>query len=103
MRRRRYWLLALGLVALVVLGAVYGARAQPIPCFPQEAILKLFARNGETPRVLAMMSGGQAMTIVVSPEGEWKVLALTPDRLACILLMGSDWEALPVQLPGVDG
>lgn len=75
-----------------------------VKCGDAKAVLEeLHSRYNESPRVSALMSGGEVLVLTVSPAGTWTGLGLSPDGQACILAAGDAFEVFEPEAQGVDG
>ena len=88
-------------VILCAIGAPVAAQQQcgPVP----EMLAGLHQTYGETPRVSALMTGGDLLVITAAPGGGWTALGVTADGQACILAAGEAFDVQPAPIPGVDG
>ena len=70
------------------------ALAQEPACAPlDQAEAYLAAEFQETRIAQGVMAGGRAMLMLyASPQGSWTAVMVTPDRLACQVGDGTDWQ-----------
>lgn len=69
----------------------------------QSILTELADRYGESPRVSALMSGGDVLVITAAPSGGWTALGITAAGEACILAAGEAFEVKAAPIPGTDG
>lgn len=88
---------------LATMAPMCPALAQPLPCAPVGELSELLReRYGEVRRFTARTAGDrpQPVEITVGPAGDWTVLVLRPDGLACIVAGGDRLAPAEPRKPG---
>ena len=75
--------------------AASSVAAQAVPCAPHEAISQRMVESGMAliSRPLVDMRDGSAgqAEIWVAPDGQWIMIAVSPDGHACAAMSGTGW------------
>ena len=76
------------------MGHALSALASPaesaVRCGNRDAILAGFwKKHGEKPQALGLSSTGSVIEVLVSPEGNWTMIATKPNKLTCIIGTGA--------------
>lgn len=88
--------MAIGTVLVAVFLCVGSARAQGVPCGPEDPASNLFELHKETPRVVGMTGRGALMTIYASEKGSWSLIIFLPrQHMFCMVDSGETIEILP--------
>lgn len=91
---------ALILTALLALPA----HAQNMGCMGlPDARVDLASRYQEQPRVSGLLPTGQLLIVTVNERGDWSMLRVNPDGLACLVAFGEAFALTEAPKPGVDG
>ena len=87
-------------LALATYFATSQAFAQSMPCASRATVLKALADNwGEVPVNRGLITNGQIVEIVASPNGGWTMIFTRPDGISCLVLSGWAWQAVEPALP----
>ena len=69
----------------------------------QEWVDKLARRFQEVPVAMAMITGGNVLEVLASPEGSWTILVTRPNGVSCMVSAGRDWVTIPRTTEKGDG
>ena len=78
------------------------AFAEPQCANVADALTNLAANYGESPRVTALMAGGNMLIITAAPAGGWTALEIKPGGEACIVAAGDGFGIQDAEPPGDD-
>ena len=67
-----------------------------------DALTGLAANYEESPRVTALMTGGNMLIITAAPAGGWTALEINPGGEACIVAAGEGFGIQDAEPPGDD-
>jgi len=90
------------IIALILCATFSPAVAQTQCGGVADVLAGLAATYGETPRVSALMTGGEVLVITAAPGGGWTAIGVTADGQACILAAGEAFEVQEAEPPGDD-
>ena len=82
-----------------ILPSVVHAQCAPVA----EGLTALADNYGESPRVTALMTGGNMLIITAAPGGGFTALEVKPGGEACIVAAGEAFELHAPVAPGIDG
>lgn len=86
------------LAAIFLFAAPQGADAQAA-CAPFDKIKEgLSKRYGEEQKAIAMESSGKLLHVWVSKKGTWTITLTSPNKIACILAVGDEWQERAILL-----
>ena len=84
-------------IALAMLASPAFAEPQ---CMDRAAMIAgLDTIYGERQIVIAMAGGDMMLEAYVSLQGTWTLVAVSPDKRACILAFGTDWHMVAEGVP----
>ncbi len=82
------------MLGTLVLGGTHRVHATPLVCAPRDVLVGHLRKTyGEVERINAVRDPGRSILVVtIAPDGQFTVLAVRPDRVACIILNGRNWS-----------
>lgn len=66
-----------------------------------DALASLATRYQEQPRVSGLLPTGQLLLVTVNERGDWSMLRVNPDGLACLVAFGEAFALTEAPKPGV--
>lgn len=94
-------------LAAAVLGGFFmsgQAVAQGLICTSSVASVERLATTDGAVRIGEGLSmNGSAFALYLAPNGHWSMWRAAPEGLICMVVQGSDWQALAAPVPGQDG
>jgi hypothetical protein len=88
---------------IIALCATVSPAVAQTQCAPiTEALANLAGRYGESPRVTALMTGGNMLIITAAPSGGWTALEVKPGGQACMIGAGEGFGIQDAAPPGDD-
>lgn len=82
-------------VATIVLAALMSASAAAqVACGRHAEIVgKLESGYQESKKGMGLAANGQLVELFAAEAGNWSILVVTPEGMACLVLTGQDWLA----------
>ncbi len=88
------------LAGTIALGLPAPASAQTACGERNRVISELAQLNAETPKAIGLSASGTVIELLVSPNGDWTILATFPSHQTCLVATGAYWESISIIATG---